>query len=107
MKTEEEFRGKIREELQKQWDAESRSQMQHSIYHTLLDHTNIDFPQEFLKRWIKTQGDNKELKSDEDVAKEFPSFINQLKWTLITDKIIRDHGIQIQQHEIRQFAKQQ
>jgi trigger factor len=107
VKTEEEFRQKIREELQKQWDAESRNQLQHTLYHVLLDHTHIDFPQDFLTRWLKTQGENNQPKTDEQVEQEFPTFLNQLKWSVITDKVIRDNNIQVQQDDLRQFAKQQ
>ena len=107
IKTEEAFRSRIQEELQKQWDAESRNQLHHSLYHVLLDHTQIDFPADFLKRWLKTQGENQQPKTDEQVEQEFPSFLNQLKWSLITDKIIRDNDIQVQQDDLRQFAKQQ
>jgi trigger factor len=107
IKTEEDFRRKVTEELQKQWDAESRNQLQHSLYHVLLDHTQIDFPNEFLKRWIKTQGENNTQKTDEEVEKEFPGFLNQLKWTLITDKVFQENNIQVGQDEIRQFAKEQ
>ena len=107
VKTEEDFRNRIRTELEKQWEAESRNQLHHTLYHTLLDKTHIDFPAEFLKRWLKTQGENQQPKSDEQVEHEFPSFLNQLKWTLITDKVVRDHGIQVQQDDIRQFAREQ
>jgi trigger factor len=107
VKTESDFRQRISQELQKQWDSESRNQLQHSLYHVLLDHTRIDFPQDFLKRWIKTQGENKEVKTDEDVEREFPNFINQLKWTLISDKLVQQHNIQVHPDDVRQFAKQQ
>ena len=107
VKTEEEFRNRIKVELQKQWDAESRNQLQHTLYHALLDGTKIDFPADFLKRWLKTQGKEGQAKTDEEVEAEFPTFINQLKWTLITDELIKKADIQVQQDELRQFAKQQ
>lgn len=107
IKTEAEFREKLKNELQAQWDNESRNQLHHQLYHTLLDHTHIDFPAEFLKRWLKTQGQEGQQKTDEEVEHEFPSFINQLKWTLITDKLSGQNDIQVQQEDIRQFAKQQ
>lgn len=108
VKTEEAFRNKIREELAKQWEAESRNQLQHNLYHVLLDHTEIDFPEAFLKRWLKTQGaEGQEPKSDEQVDTEFPTFINQLKWTLIMDELQKRGNIQVQQDDVRQFAKQQ
>ncbi|HEU0110075.1 MAG TPA: trigger factor [Flavisolibacter sp.] len=107
IKTEEAFRNRVKEELQKQWEAESRNQLHHNLYHVLLEHTHIEFPADFLKRWIKTQGENQQPKTDEQVDQEFPSFLNQLKWTLITDKIVQENGIQVQQDDLRQFAKQQ
>src|SRR5690606_36063684 len=35
LKTETDFRNRIREELQKQWDSESRNQLHHTLYHVL------------------------------------------------------------------------
>jgi trigger factor len=107
VKTEEQFRERIKQELQKQWDAESRNQLHHSLYHVLLEHTNIDFPADFLKRWIKSQAEKGEEKTDEEVEKEFPAFLNQLKWSLITDKMVQENGIQVSQDDLRQFAKDQ
>lgn len=107
IKTEEEFRNKIKEELQAQWDAESRNQLQHSLYHVLLEHTHIDFPADFLKRWLKTQGQDNQPKTDEEVEQEFPSFLNQLKWSLVSEKMVRDHNITVEQEDLRNFAKQQ
>jgi trigger factor len=56
---------------------------------------------------LKTQGQNNQQKTDEEVENEFPNFINQLKWTLITEKLVPQNNIQVQPDEIRQFAKQQ
>lgn len=108
IKTEAAMRERIRTELQKQWDAESSNQLQHSLYHILLEHTNLDFPADFLKRWLKNQGnEDKAPKTAEEIEAEFPQFLNQLKWTLITEKITNDNNIQVGADEIRQFAKQQ
>ena len=103
--SEADFRNKIQEEIQAYWDGQSRNQLQHQGYHELLDHTEIKFPEDFLKKWMKTQGEK--TKTDEEVEKEFPVFLNQLKWTLISDKIVSTYGIQVSQDEIRNFAKQQ
>ena len=107
VKTEEEFRNKLKDQLQAQWDSESRNQLHHQLYHILLQHSHINFPQEFLKRWMKTQGEQGQQKSNEQIEQEFPNFLNQLKWTLITDKISQENDIKVQQDDIRQFAKQQ
>lgn len=107
IKTEADFREKIKAELQAQWDNESRNQLHHTLYHNLLDHTHIDFPADFLKRWLKTQGQEGQQKTDEEVEHEFPTFLNQLKWSLISDKLIQENDIKVEQEDIRQFAKQQ
>ncbi|MBK5273032.1 MAG: trigger factor, partial [Bacteroidia bacterium] len=58
IKTEDSFRNKIKEEIQAHWDMQARNQLQHQVYHELLDHTEINFPEGFLKKWIKTQKDS-------------------------------------------------
>ena len=103
--SEAEFRNKIKDEIQAYWEGQSRNQLQHQAYHELLDHTEIEFPEAFLKKWMRTQGDKQ--KSDDEVQKEFPVFLNQLKWTLISDKIVSENNIQVTPDEIRDFAKQQ
>jgi trigger factor len=105
VKNEEEFRNAIKEEIQHSWDNQTKNQLQHSIYHVLLDDTRIEFPENFLKRWLATSGEKP--KGREEVDHEFPVFTNQLKWTLILDKIIRDNKIDISSDDIKAFAKQQ
>jgi trigger factor len=79
--------------------------LQHEIYHVLIDQTHIDFPETFLKRWLQHGGD--QPKTAEQVEEDYPHFVNQLKWTLITDKIFRENNLQITQDDIKDFAKQQ
>ena len=109
IKTEEAFREKIKSEMEQQWNQESKNQLHHQLYHILLEHTRIEFPEGFLKRWMKSGGqqEGQPPKTEEEVEREFPQFINQLKWTLISDKIAQDHNLQVQQDDVRQFAKQQ
>ena len=104
IKTEEEFREAMKEQLQQQWDAASRSQMQDQLYHTLLE-TPLQLPDEFLKRWIAIGGEKK--KNTEEVEAEYPSFLNQLKWTLISDKIIIDNKLDVSEEELRNYMKEE
>ncbi|HLY69038.1 MAG TPA: trigger factor [Puia sp.] len=105
IKTEEEFRNAVKEEIQHTWDIQTKNQLQHSIYHVLLDDTKIEFPENFLKRWLATS--TEKPKQPEEVENEFPVFTNQLKWTLILDKITRENNIDIAADDIKTFAKQQ
>ncbi len=105
VKTEADFRNKIREEIQAYWTAQSNNQIQDQVFHALVDHTEISFPESFLKKWLQTQGENP--KTSEEIEGEFPTFRNQLKWTLISEKIVQDQALQVNPDEIRAFAQQQ
>jgi trigger factor len=105
VKTEADLRNKVKEDIQAYWGNQAKNQLQHMAYHELLDGTNIDFPEAFLKKWMKTQGEKE--KTDEEAENEFPVFKNQLKWTLISDKIVKENGIEVNPEEIKAFAKQQ
>jgi len=107
VKSEADFRNKVKEEIQTYWDNQSKNQLQHSAYHELLDGTNIDFPESFLKKWMTTQGEKDKPKTAEEAEKEFPVFKNQLKWTLISDKIARENNVEVHPEEVKAFAKQQ
>ena len=110
IKTEDDFRNKLKNEIESYWTGQARNQIHDQVFHQFVDHTEIKFPEGFLKKWIKTQnesGKNTEPKSDEEVETEFPKFLSQLKWTLITDKIVQDNAIQVTPDEIKGFAKQQ
>ncbi|GGB06699.1 trigger factor [Puia dinghuensis] len=103
--TEAAFRDAVKDDIQAYWDGQSRNQLQHTLYHVLLDQTKIEFPEDFLKRWMQTSGEKP--KSQAEVEQEFPSFANQLKWTLIVDKVVNDNSIEVDPEDIRAFAKQQ
>ena len=110
IKTEEDFRKKLQEDIANHWKMQSLNQQHDQLFHELVEKTEIKFPEDFLKKWIKTQGTEKEgtpAKTDEEVAKEFPGFLQQLKWTLISEKITTENEIQVQPEEIKLFAKQQ
>ena len=105
VKTETDFRNKIKEEIQAYWNGQATNQLHDQLYHELLDHTKLEFPAPFLKKWLQTQGENP--KTAEEAEAEYPKFENQLKWTLITEKIVNDNAIQVDPQEVRDFAKQQ
>jgi trigger factor len=101
--TEEEFRKKLTEEIQQYWDGQSRNQLHDQLYHYLLDETKMEFPAEFLKRWLQTG--SQERKTAEEAEAEFPVFSNQLKWTLISDKIMKENDLQVSQEELKESMR--
>lgn len=101
--TEAEFRTQLAEEIQQYWNSQSRNQLHDQLYHYLLDETKMEFPTEFLKRWLQNGGE--QPKTPEQVETEFPGFINSLKWTLISDKLIEANSLEVSQEELKAYMR--
>jgi trigger factor len=99
------FREAVRQDMADQWKAQTSNNLQHTLYHELLDKTAIDFPESFLKRWLLNGTDKP--KTPEEVEKEFPAFTNALKWNLITDKIVAENKIEVTPEDIKEAARKQ
>ncbi len=103
IKTEAELRTAIKEEIDEYWKSQSKNQLQDQLYHYLIDETKMDFPTVFLKRWLQTGGEKP--KTAEEAETEFPDFSNQLRWTLISDKLITDNKLEVTNEELRESMK--
>jgi len=103
IKTTDELKTSIKEEIENYWMGQSRNQLQDQLYHYLIDETKMEFPEEFLKRWLQTGGEK--TKTQEQAEAEFPGFSNQLKWTLISDKLIKDNKLEVGDEELREYMK--
>ena len=105
LKTIEDFRTAVSDEIQKRMNHQTSGQLQHTLYHDLLDQTGISFPEPFLKRWLLSGGDKP--KTPEEVEHEFPAFSNQLKWSLILDKVVSDQKIEVSAEDLKGLAREQ
>lgn len=105
IKTEADFRAAVKAEIEAHFDQQARNQIFDQIYHHLVDHTSMEFPEGFLKRWLQTGGE--QPKTAEEADKDYPTFANQLKWTLVSSKLIEENKIEVLPDDIRDFAKQQ
>lgn len=105
IETEEAFRATVKQDMADQWKAQTSNNLQHTLYHELLDKTQIEFPESFLKRWLLNGGEKP--KTPEEVEKEFPAFANALKWNLITDKIVTENKLEVTPEDIKDAARKQ
>lgn len=102
---EEELRNAVKVEIENYYEIQSRNQLHDQIYHFLIDHVEIPFPENFLKRWLQVGGEK--ARSQEDAEKELPIFLNQLKWTLINSKLLSENNITVEQQELKDAAVKQ
>jgi len=99
------LRTALKDEIEKYWEGQSRNQLHDQLYHFLLDETKMEFPETFLKRWLQTGGEKQ--KSADEAEAEFPSFSNQLKWTLISDRLVTENKLDVTPEELREHMKQE
>lgn len=98
IKDEAAFREMLRTELAKEYDRMSRERLQSEMYEILVHSTPLELPVDFLKRWL--QEGSEKPKSAAEVEQEFPGFDHQLRWTLISDKLIIDNNISVSREEV-------
>ncbi len=102
VKTEVEFKEKIKEELESMMVQNSDQKLQADLLQFGLDKVRLSLPDKFLKRWLKAT--NEKL-SEEELEKGYDDFARNLRWTLIENKIIKDNKLEIKYEEVFAAAK--
>jgi trigger factor len=105
IKTEAEFKAAIKADIDGYYAQQASNQVHDQIYHALIDDTKMEFPAPFLKRWLQNGGEKQ--RTEEEAEKEYPVFQDQLKWTLISAKLMEDSKIEVKPEDLKDFAKQQ
>ncbi len=105
IETEQEFRDAVKADIENVYARQSSRQVHDQIYHYLTDHTQVDFPEAFLKRLLQMNSEKENV--TEDVEAEYPNYTKQLAWSLIASKLINDYNISVSPEEIKNAAKAQ
>ena len=102
VKTEEDFRNKIKKELEDNFVFSSNYKFAIDTREALVEKVEMELPEAFLKRWIKVT--NKDL-TDEQIENDFPNFIKDLRWQLIRDRLVKDNNIEVSEDDIKAEGK--
>ena len=97
------FRAKVTSEIEEAFGPSSDYKFALDTHDALVANTTIDFPEEFLKRWLLAS--NKEL-TQEQIDNEFGAFLADLKWQVIKENIIKDNELKVTEEEVVQLAKE-
>ena len=62
----------------------------------------LTFPEDFLKRWLHAT--NEKL-TDEEIDKDFPQMIEELKWHLAKEQLLKKYNINIEKEDVEDYAK--
>ena len=101
--SEEEFRAKIKENIQENLISDSEYKFGVDAQEMLVAKFNdISFPDTFLKRWVLSSNENI---TAETLEQDFPKMIADLKWHLVKDKLVKANDVKVEKEDVEDFAK--
>lgn len=103
IKDENAFRAKVKSEIEEAYIPSSDYKFANDARDTLVEKATMEFPVEFLKRWLKAT--NKEL-TDEQIESDFPLFVTDLKWQIIKEDIIKENELKVEEPEVLELARE-
>lgn len=106
LKTEDEFRNKIKGELSNHYTGDSDRQMLADGINELIKKADITLPDEFMKRWLVESNEGKI--SAEQVDEQYESYGKTIRWQLVEAKLQEQFGddIIVKDEEIRDKVRQ-
>lgn len=101
--SEKELKARIVEDLAKMFETDSDRLLTRSVYENLIDKTEVDLPDTFLKRWIKLS--NEKPITEEQIDADYDAYAKNLKWQLIQGDIFKKNDIKLDNAEAIEFTK--
>lgn len=101
VKTEEEFRAKLAEDLEKGFVNDADKLFRKNLMEKLISKNKFDLPDEFLKRWIKSA--NEKPLGEEELEKEYPQYAQHLREQLIENSLVKTNDIKIEPADLEKF----
>jgi len=98
IKTEEEFRQKLSEQLGKQYQVDVEKHFRNEVMKKLIEVTSLELPETFLKKWLNEA--NKGEFTAEQVEVEFPKLADSFRWQLIENHLISYNNLEVTPTEV-------
>lgn len=102
VKSEEEFRERVREEIENNYEKESEYRFMVDSREAMIKKAKIDLPVEFLKRWMVEANENV---TREQVEEDFEKYEDDFRWQLIKEHLLRQQEIKVTPVEALEMAK--
>lgn len=100
---EEEFKNKIREAILEQFTPQSDFKFLTDTRDLLVEKAGeLSFAEDLLKRWLLVAN---EKNTKEKIDEEYPQIINDLKYHLIKETLVKENNLKVEDADIENFAK--
>jgi trigger factor len=101
--SEEEFRNKIKADIQENLVADIDYKFGIDAQKMLIEKFNdLVFPDAFLKRWVLASNENL---TEETLEQDYSKMIDDLKWHLIKDKLAKKADIKVEAEDVESYAR--
>jgi trigger factor len=104
VKSEKEFRAKVKEEVEKSFVGESDNKLKNDVILHFIKKTKLSLPDTFLKKWLVAT--NEQGLTEEQVEQEYEQYSKSLKWQLIENKIIKDNELEVKNEDVINHTKE-
>ncbi|MGX1642189.1 trigger factor [Sphingobacterium sp. NPDC055431] len=101
--TEEQFNEKVKEEVENLFKQNSAQKLRNDMYTFGMDKVDAKFPEDFLKKWLKATNPNLDAT---EIEEGFEDFLNNLKWTIIENRIVTANNLEVKYDEVVDLAKE-
>ena len=91
------------EKLKGEYKQESDWRFRRDVIDYLVKKADLTLPEEFLKKWLFRVNDGKFTM--EQIEKEFPLFLQDYRWQMISRKIFEDQKMKIDKDDLLKVAK--
>ncbi len=82
------------------YDVRSNALLMRSFQDRLMALNQVELPDTFLKRWLKVTNEGK--LGDDQIEKEYPAFSENLRWTMLRDKIKEQFSLEVTDEDLYQ-----
>jgi len=97
------FRAKIKEDIERSLAEESKYRFGIDAKAAILKKMEkTEFPVDFLKRWVLATN---EKMTQEELDKDFDKMLEELKWHLAKDQLMKEYKINVEKEEVEEYAK--
>ena len=98
-----ELKNKLKSDAESNFINQTDQKLLNDVTEYLIDNTKFDLPDNFLKKWMQTAGENR--LDEKEAALEYEKSEKGLRYQLIESKIVKDNDIKIDHDQIKDFSK--
>ena len=103
-KDEAEFRAKVKAEIEANMAEDSKYKFGLDAKEAIMKKMEkLEFPVDFLKRWVLATN---EKMTQEELDKDFDKMLEELKWHLAKDQLMKEYNVNVEKEDVEAYAKE-